>query len=164
MIPSKNRNCCRGVAEVCQDLRYEEGSNCHNFDPWISARPQFQHSGHAVVGKGAYDCKQPDTAWPNQEISLNRRYFVVGIDEQTKTLYEYNGCVFNGHPECTRKDDRVPSSDLTTTDAFEEWEGRKEYLEKRIHSVEVKWSCEWTELTLRQIRSERQHDTDKIYP
>lgn len=31
------------------------------------------------------------------------RYFVDVLDQQTKTVHEYNECVFYGHSECTEK-------------------------------------------------------------
>ena len=70
-------------------------------------------------------------------------YFVDGIDLQTKTIYEYNGCVFHGHPECTEEDDRIPFGNLTMREAYEAWETRVEFLRNLNFTVEVKWSCEW---------------------
>lgn len=62
-----------------------------------------------------------------QEVRIGR-YFVDGIDEQTKTIHEYNGCVFHGYPECTKEDEQIPFSNLTMKEVFEEWEERREYL------------------------------------
>lgn len=73
------------------------------------------------------------------------RYFVDGLDEHSNTIYQYNGCVFHGHPECKEEDDQVPFRNITMKGAFEEWEERKEYLERHEYQVEVKSSCEWLE-------------------
>lgn len=60
-----------------------------------------------------------------KEVTIGR-CFLDGIDQQTKTNYEYNGCVFHGHTECTEGEDRVPFGDLTMEETFKEWEERKE--------------------------------------
>lgn len=48
------------------------------------------------------------------------RYFVDGMDKETKTIYEYNGRVFHGHTECTEEEGRIAFSSLTMKEAFEE--------------------------------------------
>ena len=50
------------------------------------------------------------------------RYFVDGFNPQTKTVYEYNGCVFHGHPQCTDEDDKVPFGNITMREAYEQFE------------------------------------------
>ncbi|XP_055344050.1 uncharacterized protein LOC129592111 [Paramacrobiotus metropolitanus] len=71
------------------------------------------------------------------------KYFVDGYDPATKTVYEYNGCVFHGHPICTCEDDRAPFSNRKMRELYEEWTRKKDYLEFRGYKVEVKWSCDW---------------------
>lgn len=41
------------------------------------------------------------------------KYFVDGTDKKTETIYAFNGCVFDEHPECTVEDDHVPFSYLS---------------------------------------------------
>lgn len=72
------------------------------------------------------------------------RYFVDWMDVQTKTVYEYNGCVFYWHPEyngiwsCS-------FGNLTMKEAYGAWEERKKNPQGHGYSGEVKWSCEWLE-------------------
>ncbi len=73
------------------------------------------------------------------------KHFVDGIDELTKTIYEYNGCVFHGCPRCTQPEDTVPFSNLLMKNAFEQFEMKCDVLEKMGYSVEVMWSCDWKE-------------------
>ena len=60
-----------------------------------------------------------------------------------RTVYEYNGCVFHGHPDCTDEEDRIPFGNLTMREAYKAWETRLEVLRGLNYTVEVKWSCEW---------------------
>lgn len=46
------------------------------------------------------------------------RYYVDGVDEQTKTLYEFNDCVFHGHLDCTEEDDQVPFGNPRMKEAY----------------------------------------------
>lgn len=64
-----------------------------------------------------------------KEVKIGR-YFVDGLIEQSKTVYEYIGCVFHGHPGCTEREDQKPFGNLTMKEAYEEWEERRGYLEK----------------------------------
>lgn len=87
-------------------------------------------------------CKRIQHRRAKKKVKIGR-YFVDGVDEQTKTVYEFNECVFHGHPDCTEEDDLVPFGNLTMKKAYKEWEERKEYLQSRGYQVEVKRSCEW---------------------
>ncbi|XP_055353765.1 uncharacterized protein LOC129599526 [Paramacrobiotus metropolitanus] len=77
-----------------------------------------------------------------KERKINR-YFVDGFDPDTKTVYEYNGCVHHGHPECTNEDDRAPFSLKKMSEVYEQWIRKKLFLEGMGYNVEEKWSCEW---------------------
>ncbi|XP_055347986.1 uncharacterized protein LOC129595097 [Paramacrobiotus metropolitanus] len=76
-----------------------------------------------------------------KERKINR-YFVDGFDPDTKTVYEYNGCVHHGHPECTNEDDRAPFSLKKMSEVYEQWIRKKLFLEGMGYNVEEKWSCE----------------------
>ncbi|XP_055352832.1 uncharacterized protein LOC129598801 [Paramacrobiotus metropolitanus] len=77
-----------------------------------------------------------------KEVKIGR-YFVDGFDKETQTVYEYNGCVFHGHPFCTEENDVVPYSKKKMREVYEEFQERERFLESQGYTVEVKWSCEW---------------------
>ncbi|XP_055353927.1 uncharacterized protein LOC129599656 [Paramacrobiotus metropolitanus] len=77
-----------------------------------------------------------------KEVKIGR-YFVDGLDEETQTVYEYNGCVFHGHPACTDENDVVPYSKKKMREVYEEYLERERFLESQGYTVEVKWGCEW---------------------
>ncbi|XP_055355959.1 uncharacterized protein LOC129601230 [Paramacrobiotus metropolitanus] len=70
-------------------------------------------------------------------------YYVDGYDAATRTVYEYNGCVFHGHPECTEEEDRSPFSRKKMSEVYEEYLDRVRYLEDEKYTVVTKWECEW---------------------
>lgn len=72
------------------------------------------------------------------------KYFVDGFDENTKTVFEYNGCFFHGCPKC------FPSGNLRNTitqklltQCFKETVERQQELEKMGFNVISIWGCEW---------------------
>jgi hypothetical protein len=72
------------------------------------------------------------------------KYFVDGYDRHRDTVYEYNGCAFHGHPDCTNPDDKAPFSNRTMAQVFEETEKKRCYLEDVRHlEVVTMWSCQW---------------------
>ena len=48
------------------------------------------------------------------------KYQVDGFDGND--VYEYNGCVFHGCPDCTEPDDHVPGSRKKMKDAYQEFQ------------------------------------------
>jgi hypothetical protein len=133
-------------------------SACHKYYRFAMMKPQTL----AVISGHGYQANRRTsheaTEWLEWEnMSANGRiqhgrngkeekmgsYFVDGIDHQTKTVYEYNGCVFHGHPECTEEEDRIPFGNLTMREAYEAWETRVEVIRGLGYTIEVKWSCEW---------------------
>ena len=76
------------------------------------------------------------------------RFFVDGVDESTKTVFEYNGAVFHGCPHCMKPDDLLPFSNKTMKEAYEEFNLKVQMLQKDGYTVRVMWSCDW------QIRRE----------
>ncbi|XP_055357527.1 uncharacterized protein LOC129602520, partial [Paramacrobiotus metropolitanus] len=70
-------------------------------------------------------------------------YYVDGYDAVTRTVYEYNGCVFHGHPECTEPQDRSPFSRKLMRDVYEEYVDRVRYLEDENYTVVTMWECHW---------------------
>ncbi|XP_055339180.1 uncharacterized protein LOC129588818 [Paramacrobiotus metropolitanus] len=70
-------------------------------------------------------------------------YFVDGLDATTRTVYEYNGCVFHGHPECTEPEDRSPFSRKLMREVHEEYVDRVRYPEDENYTVTTMWECQW---------------------
>ncbi|XP_055353302.1 uncharacterized protein LOC129599174 [Paramacrobiotus metropolitanus] len=70
-------------------------------------------------------------------------YYVDGYDAGPRTVYEYNGCLFHGHPECTEEEDRSPFSRKKMSEVYEEYLDRVRYLEDEKYTVVTKWECEW---------------------
>lgn len=56
--------------------------------------------------------------------------------------YQYNGCDFYGHSDCTQQEGKVPFGNLTILGAHEAWMERENFLKNRGYMVEVNWSCE----------------------
>jgi hypothetical protein len=71
------------------------------------------------------------------------KYFVDGIDRHRDEVYEYNGCQFHGHPDCTDPEAKTPFGNKTMAQAFEETERKREFLERQGLTVITMWSCEW---------------------
>ena len=71
------------------------------------------------------------------------RYQVDGYDLHTRTVYEYNGCVFHGCPSCTQPDDHVPGSRKKMQNAFKEYREKCEFLRAQGCTVVDMWSCQW---------------------
>lgn len=41
-----------------------------------------------------------------KEVKIGK-YFFDGSSEQSQIVYEFDGCVFHGHPECTEQEDKT---------------------------------------------------------
>ena len=72
--------------------------------------------------------------------------FVDGIDRTTNTIYEYNGCVHHGCPDCTNPTDRTPFRQITMVQAYEETERKRHYLENCGFQIETMWTHDWFRL------------------
>ena len=64
-----------------------------------------------------------------------------------KTVFEFYGCLWHGHPLCFKEREKnIPGSSLTVEDAFQHTLQRKEYLEKAGYVLEEIWECEYHRL------------------
>ena len=64
-----------------------------------------------------------------------------------KTVFEFYGCLWHGHPQCFKEREKnIPGSSLTVEDAFQHTLQRKEYLEKAGYVLEEIWECEYHQL------------------
>lgn len=86
-----------------------------------------------------------------KEVKIGR-YFVDGYDDESKTVFEYNGDVFHGCPEHTEQTDKVPFSHITMAEALSYHKEKVQFIETCGYKVEVMWSCQWRHL--RQVEEE----------
>jgi hypothetical protein len=69
---------------------------------------------------------------------------VDGFEKKSKTIFEFNGCFFHGHPGCIVDMDAMnPVLKKTYQALYDKTISRQEALEGRGYRVVVKWGCEW---------------------
>ncbi len=69
---------------------------------------------------------------------------VDGFEKKSKTIFEFNGCFFHGHPACIVDMDAMnPVLKKTYQALYDKTMRRCELLETRGYHVIVKWECEW---------------------
>lgn len=69
---------------------------------------------------------------------------VDGFEKKSKTIFEFNGCFFHGHPGCIVDMDAMnPVLKKTYQALYDKMISRQEALEGRGYRVVVKWGCEW---------------------
>ncbi|XP_055354335.1 uncharacterized protein LOC129599985 [Paramacrobiotus metropolitanus] len=95
------------------------------------------------VNKTQADCRI-EHGRNGKEKRINE-YFVDGYDRFTNTVYEYNGCVFHGHPDCTNATDRSPLSNKTMQEVYEEYQIKVCSIKARGFNFVEMWSCQWGE-------------------
>ena len=71
-------------------------------------------------------------------------YRVDGVEKETMTVYEFNGCFFHGHPPCiSNSDSKNPVTKTTFKALYEHTQKKKFDLEKLGYKVKEMWECEW---------------------
>lgn len=80
------------------------------------------------------------------------RYTVDGYHEETRTVYEFDGCFWHGCPTCFPVRDETHARHLgkTMADVFRDREKKHALLRQAGYRIVSKWECEWKE--------ERQHE------
>lgn len=77
------------------------------------------------------------------EIRINK-FRVDGYDAESKTIYEFNGCFFHGHPACI---DNMASINPVMKTSFEcllkRTLNKKRALQRQGYTVISKWECDW---------------------
>lgn len=134
---------CSGLSQYVKTFVLQKGKIViiftHGYQPnrkkSLTSRPMARVKEH--------EHQRTARARADQKKAKISRYFVDAVDEQAKIIYEFNDCVFHGHPECAEKENQVPFGDLTMKEAYERWKEQRDYLERRGYKVEVKWSCDW---------------------
>ena len=74
----------------------------------------------------------------------DKTFYVDGYDEQTRTVYEFNGCFWHGCPKCfpNRDKTRHKMCDQTMRDVYEATRRKEDALFAAGYSVVVMWECE----------------------
>jgi len=68
---------------------------------------------------------------------------VDGLDEQSKTVYEFNGCLWHGCPTCLKnRSDLMFDRETSADEAYQSTLDRQRYLEDLGYTVVSKWECQ----------------------
>ena len=71
-------------------------------------------------------------------------YSVDGYDEENKTIYEFDGCLWHGCRRCyVRRDTLVPGSKNTVQDVYDNTLQRECYLRSIGYKMIIKWECDF---------------------
>lgn len=75
------------------------------------------------------------------QIGMHR---VDGFDKNTKTIFEFHGCFFHGHPDCISNMTSInPVSNLSYQALFKRTKQKERMLRNKGYEVITKWECEW---------------------
>ena len=72
--------------------------------------------------------------------------FVDGLDESTKTVFEFLGCLWHGCPTCCHQQRHRTfgaNPDRTLYELYEATEAKMQRLERAGYQVKVQWECAW---------------------
>ena len=80
--------------------------------------------------------------------TANKLYFVDGYDPITKTIYEFNGCIFHGCPTCYPMRDvkNYAAPDRTVQELYNATLAKRMDLLRAGFKVFEIWECQWDEL------------------
>jgi len=115
-----------------------------------------------VVPHGGYNCRENQSItaikwlkWvsESQKIRIRHKlngaevkvgpYKVDGMDESTKTIYEFYGCYWHGCRICmTKRSEKTLTNVQTAEQAFQATIVRRKFLENKGYIVVEKWECE----------------------
>ena len=71
------------------------------------------------------------------------RYNVDGYDNETKTVYEFNGCLFHGCPKCYNPNDINPLTGDKMNVLYEKTIKKESNLKQMGYKVKSIWNCEF---------------------
>ena len=80
--------------------------------------------------------------------TLTNIYFVDGYDPVTRTIYEFNGCMFHGCPSCypQRQAKNYAVPDRSVEELYEATINKRMALLRAGYTVVEMWECEWQKL------------------
>lgn len=80
------------------------------------------------------------------EVKISK-FRVDGYEKESKTVFEFNGCFYHGHPECiTNMNSKNPVLKLTFETLFRRTIQKRLALEKLGYKVETMWECHWNSI------------------
>jgi G:T-mismatch repair DNA endonuclease (very short patch repair protein) len=71
------------------------------------------------------------------------RYNVDGFDNETNSIYEFNGCFFHGCNECYKQDDINPLTGDTMNFLYEKTMRKEGNLKQMGYKIKSIWGCEF---------------------
>ena len=134
----------------------ERAANSARIAAWNAAHQEYVASKLALARKSFNKRSVKETLVLDAievliQTSLSRQhvigvYAVDGFCEATKTVYEFNGCVFHAH-HCALKfieknGGIIPLSNMSPVQKQRLDRNRTEYLKRSGHSVVTLWECE----------------------
>jgi len=153
----KEERRCQPCANKRRMNRPEErAANSARVAAWNSAHQEYVAAKLALARKSlnkrsVKETLVLDTIEDLIQTSLSRQhvigvYAVDGFCESTKTVYEFNGCVFHGH-HCAlefieKNGGIIPLSNMTAVQKQRSDHNRSEYLKRSGHTVVTLWECE----------------------
>ncbi len=148
---------CQPCANKRRMNRLEEReANSARVAAWNASHREFVASNLARARSSANKRSKKETAVLDTieemcQVTLLRQhvigvYSVDGYCESTKTVYEFNGCVFHGH-ECSTEfiknnGGKIPLSNMTPGQKRHCDHIRTQYLMRSGHNVVTLWECE----------------------
>ncbi|XP_078355818.1 uncharacterized protein LOC144640593 [Oculina patagonica] len=78
----------------------------------------------------------------------NSCYTVDGYDEQTNTVYEFEGCFWHGCPRCypNRTESHTRLEDRCADDVYRCTQKKLQYLTDKGYNAVTVWECEWNRM------------------
>lgn len=75
-----------------------------------------------------------------------RRLYVDGYDANTRTVYEFDGCLWHGCQNCfkNRQQKHSKLGGRTPDEVAEKTKERNRLIEQAGYSLKIMWECEWT--------------------
>ena len=107
----------------------------------------FQESQIPKQGASAERIKHIRNGGEQTVRTASKLYFVDGYDEQTRTVYEFNGCLFHGCPNCCPMRDikHNCAPDRTVQELYNATEAKRMALLHAGYNVFECWECQWDE-------------------
>ena len=108
----------------------------------------FQESQIPKQGASAERIKHIRNGGEQTVRTASKLYFVDGYDEQTRTVYEFHGCLFHGCPNCypVRNIKHYCAPDRTVQELYNATVAKRMALLNAGFTVIELWECEWDQL------------------
>ena len=78
-------------------------------------------------------------------VTPGQSFLVDGYDEQTRTVYEFHGCLWHGCPTCFPGRDKYSkiNRDRTFQEMYESTLAKENILRREGYTLVVIWECQW---------------------